>query len=85
MSESMNESQIIFDAVSKAGVAGILCLAVMYVAKKLASTYESRISALERATEVCEKDRVELRNMIIQAKFGGKTGETFHVKPPTKN
>jgi len=81
----MNDSQIVFDVVSKAGVAGILCLAVMYVAKKLASTYESRIAALERATEVCEKDRVELRNMIIQAKFGHKDGASFHLGPHSNN
>lgn len=80
----MTDSQIFVELLSKAGVAGILCLAVTYVAKKLASTYESRIAALERATEVCEKDRVELRNMIIAAKFG-KAGETFHIVPPSKN
>jgi hypothetical protein len=85
MSESMNESQIIFDIISKAGVAGILCLAVTYVAKKLASTYESRIAALERATEICEKDRVELRNLIIQAKFSPKDGASFNLGPHSNN
>lgn len=81
----MTDSQILFDLFSKAGVAGILCLAVTYVARKLASTYESRISALERATEVCEKDRVELRNMIIRAKFGDKDGTSFSLGPHNNN
>lgn len=62
----MNESQIFSELIGKGGLAGILFAAVWYVAKKLTAAYEARIQALERASEVCEKDRVELRTMILQ-------------------
>lgn len=73
----MNESQMFFELFSKGSVALVLCVAVWYVARKLAVTYESRIAALERATEICEKDRVELRTLILQAKF--RDGATFNL------
>ncbi len=62
----MNESQVISEIIGKGGIAGLLVVAVWYVTKKLTTTYEARITALEKATEVCEKDRVELRNLILQ-------------------
>lgn len=62
----MNEAQILSDILGKGGIAAVLIGAVWYVAKKLTVVYEARIQALERASEVCEKDRVELRNLILQ-------------------
>ncbi len=61
----MNESQIISDILGKGGIAGLLVVAVWYVTKKLTTTYEARIQALERASDICEKDRIELRNLIV--------------------
>jgi hypothetical protein len=60
----MNET--LTELLSRGGIAGALALAVWYVAKKLADTYESRIAALERASDVCEKDRIELRSLVIR-------------------
>lgn len=48
------------------GAAGVLIAAVYLIARKLASQYEARIAALEKASAVCEADRVELRNLIIK-------------------
>lgn len=56
----------VLELLSRGGVAALLAAAVWYVARKLAATYESRIAALERASEACEKDRIELRNLIVQ-------------------
>jgi len=47
------------------GFAGLLLFAVYIIARKLASQYEMRISALETASARCEADRIELRNVII--------------------
>lgn len=68
----------LIDLLSKGGTAGILFVAVWFVAKKLAATYEARISALERATEVCEKDRIDLRNLILKG-LGVKDGATLSM------
>lgn len=48
------------------GAAGVLIAAIYLIAKKLAGQYEARIAALEKASTVCESDRVELRNLIIK-------------------
>ncbi len=47
------------------GFAGLLLFAVYIIARKLASQYEMRITALETASARCEADRIELRNVII--------------------
>lgn len=47
------------------GAAGVLIAAIYLIAKKLATQYEARIAALEKASSVCEADRIELRNLII--------------------
>lgn len=73
----MNETQIISDILGKGGIAALLVVAVWYVTKKLTLTYEARIQALEKASEVCEKDRVELRNLILTGLT--KNGATFHL------
>lgn len=52
------------------GFAGLLVVAVYIIAKKLASQYEARISALEAASARCEEDRVELRKNIIEMQTG---------------
>ncbi len=52
------------------GFAGLLVVAVYIIAKKLASQYEARISALEQASTRCETDRVELRKIIIDLQAG---------------
>lgn len=48
------------------GTPGLLIASVYYVVKELKSQYDARISALERRSEECEKDRVALRDMIIK-------------------
>lgn len=75
----MNESALLFDLISKGGIAGTLVLAVSFVAKKLAEAYESRIVALEKASAECERDRREMRNMILTARI--EKGTTFNSNP----
>ena len=48
------------------GAAGVLIAAIYLVSNKLAKQYEDRIAALEKASQVCEQDRVNLRNLIIE-------------------
>lgn len=48
------------------GAAGVLIAAIYLIAQKLTGQYEARIAALEKASAVCEADRVELRNLIIK-------------------
>ena len=48
------------------GTPGLLIASVYYVVRELKSQYDARISALERRSEECEKDRVALRDMIIK-------------------
>ena len=50
---------------STLGTPGLLIASVYYVVRELKSQYDARISALERRSEECEKDRVALRDMII--------------------
>ena len=75
------------ELVSKGGIISLLIAAVYYIANKLSSVYvaltaayEARITALERSSEVCEKDRVELRNMILRY-YNPKTGKLEGRKP----
>lgn len=70
----MSESTLLLDVLSKGGVAAVLFMAVYFVSKKLALAYETRIAALERSSELCERDRIELRNMILRS---------LGTKPPT--
>lgn len=72
------EHQFLFDLLSKGGIAGLLVVAVWYVANKLASAYEARIASLEKATEICEKDRIELRNIILE-RLTDSEGKTFKM------
>jgi hypothetical protein len=51
---------------STLGTPGLLIASVYYVVKELKRQYDDRISALERRSEECEKDRVALRDMIIK-------------------
>lgn len=51
---------------STLGTPGLLIASVYYVVRELKSQYDARISALERRSEECEKDRVALRDMIIK-------------------
>ncbi len=53
---------------STLGTPGLLIGAVYYVVRELKGQYDARISALERRSEECEKDRVALRDMIIKGK-----------------
>jgi len=48
------------------GTPGLLIASVYYVVRELKSQYDARISALERRSEECEKDRIALRDMIIK-------------------
>lgn len=57
---------IITTLLNNFGAAGVLIAAVYLIARKLASQYEARIAALEKASQICEADRVELRNLIIK-------------------
>lgn len=62
----MPTDQLIDTLLRNFGAAGLLIAAVYIIARKLASQYEARIEALERASSVCEQDRIELRNLIIK-------------------
>lgn len=66
------------ELLAKGGIAGCLMVAVWYVANKLAAAYEARIASLEKATEICEKDRIELRNMILE-RLSGPDNKTFKM------
>lgn len=44
---------------------GVLALAVWYIAKKLASQYESRIAALEAEVKECHADRKAVNDRFI--------------------
>jgi hypothetical protein len=68
------------ELISKGGVIGLLIGAVYYITNKLNAAYEARITALERSSEICEKDRVELRNMILNY-YNPKTGRLEGRKP----
>jgi hypothetical protein len=59
------------------GTPGLLIASVYYVVREvkmqfdsrvgeLKSQYDARISAIERRSEECEKDRITLRDMIIK-------------------
>lgn len=61
----MNDSKILDTLLTQFGFAGVLVVAVYLTARKLASQYEMRITALESASARCEADRIELRNVII--------------------
>lgn len=61
----MNDPKLFDTLLTQFGFAGVLVMAVYIIARKLASQYEMRISALESASARCEADRVELRNVII--------------------
>lgn len=61
----MPPDPIIQTLLNNFGAAGVLIAAVYLIARKLASQYEARIAALEKASAICEADRVELRNLII--------------------
>lgn len=61
----MNDPRIFDALLTQFGFAGLLLVAVYLIAKKLASQYEMRISALEASSARCESDRIELRNVII--------------------
>ena len=61
----MSETKIFDTLLTQFGFAGLLAVAVYLIARKLASQYEMRISALESASARCEADRIELRNVII--------------------
>ena len=61
----MNETKIFDTLLTQFGFAGLLAVAVYLIARKLASQYEMRITALESASARCEADRIELRNVII--------------------
>ncbi len=58
--------QLFTTLINNFGAAGVLVAAVYIIAKRLAGQYESRIEALEKASAVCEADRVELRKLIIK-------------------
>lgn len=62
----MNDSKLFDTLLTQFGFAGMLVAAVYVIARKLASQYEMRISALEAASARCEADRTELRNLIIK-------------------
>jgi len=61
----MNDGKMFDVLLQQFGFGGLLLVAVYLIARKLASQYEMRISALESASARCEADRVELRNVII--------------------
>ncbi len=61
----MSDGKLIDTLMTQFGFAGLLVVAVYMIARKLASQYEMRISALETASARCEADRIELRNVII--------------------
>lgn len=61
----MNDTKLFDTLLTQFGFAGLLVVAVYLIARKLASQYEMRISALETASARCEADRIELRNVII--------------------
>ena len=61
----MSETKIFDTLLTQFGFAGLLAVAVYLIARKLASQYEMRITALESASARCEADRIELRNVII--------------------
>ena len=61
----MNDTKIIDTLMTQFGFAGLLAVAVYLIARKLASQYEMRITALESASARCEADRIDLRNVII--------------------
>lgn len=69
----MNESTLLTAILDKGITGGLLALACYFIAKKLASVYEARIAALEKAAEACEKDRTSMRNTFI-AHLIGKHG-----------
>ena len=48
------------------GQAGILWVAILYLTKTLKEAYETRIEALEKASDKCETDRIRLQNQIIE-------------------
>ncbi len=73
----MNDTKIFDTLLQQFGFAGLLVVAVYIIARKLAHQYEARILALEAASERCEKDRVELRNLII-------TTQAEHIKAMSK-
>lgn len=61
----MNDGKIFDTLLTQFGFAGLLVIAVYIIARKLASQYEMRITALESASARCEADRIDLRNVII--------------------
>lgn len=61
----MSEGKLFDTLLTQFGFAGLLVIAVYFIARKLASQYEARITALESASARCEADRIELRNVII--------------------
>jgi len=61
----MNDTKLFDTLMTQFGFAGLLVVAVYVIARKLASQYEMRISALETASARCEADRIDLRNVII--------------------
>jgi hypothetical protein len=61
----MSPEAITTTLINNFGAAGVLIAAIYLIAKKLATQYEARIAALEKASSVCEADRIELRNLII--------------------
>lgn len=62
----MTESSILTTILDKGVTAGLLALACYFIAKKLAAVYESRIAALEKTAEACERDRTSIRDTFIK-------------------
>ena len=64
--DTMTETSLITNILDKGVTAGLLAVAVYFVAKKLATVYEARIAALELASKVCEEDRKSIRDTFIK-------------------
>lgn len=76
--QTVQDIQSIFSAL---GTPGLLVASVYYVVREvknqfdsrvgeMKNQYDARISAIERRSEECEKDRVALRDMIINRPAG---------------
>jgi hypothetical protein len=65
---TLAQSPTVTDIVSifdKLGTPGLLIGAVYYITREVKNLYDGRIKALEAASIECEKDRINLRQLII--------------------
>lgn len=77
MFPTLAQSPIVTDIVSifdKLGTPGLLIGAVYYITREVKNLYDGRIKALEAASIECEKDRINLRQLIISKLSSGEHG-----------